>query len=471
MASAASAVSAKTFLGQPDWISWLDELQDGIFPYLNHNDLSKSARTCRLFAQQSATLFPQAAAPHLVSEVHSAFGRMTQDESGDSHLAFSPNEEWVAHVLELRNPQPLKQSRVIEIIVSYVPEETYQMAAQRVDQYFGADLLAEFGGFKAYACFGQFTLGFRRKYIDRVNTAHLVDGQKKQHTVMRTMDRMWGRLGLAVRYQYGKGQVVRVFHQRYSNSDKQLACAGEVSMTGVPNELYPPRAEMLQEMRQMIAGTHLTTIIPLHPETAAKHQTHLQQTIGREVDTALKFFPVAAFKTPEIRNHIVEYTGVFSKKRIFQYQDLTRSWTRYLPQQVLSAVGGLIHVTCFPMIDATDMKDLPWTNNGKELAALPEISTLIAQQMIGQSALVLQKYFPKAIVLNLQQNQQTGNFVLSEETSKDGNPPPFAVTPLKPEDEAAVPSMSLLTNASTAEIAATIEQIMLGLHPKIQLAK
>src|SRR5262249_29611657 len=139
-----------------------------------------------LFSHQAATRFPQAAAPHLVSEVHSAFGRMTQDENDASHPAFSANED------ELANLEPtysrLNQRRIIEILVAYVPEETYHMAAQRVNQYFGADFLAVFGGFKAYVCFSQFTLGYRRKYIDVTSTKDLIDGQKKEQAVMRTMD-------------------------------------------------------------------------------------------------------------------------------------------------------------------------------------------------------------------------------------------------------------------------------------------
>jgi hypothetical protein len=223
------------------------------------------------------------------------------------------------------------------------------LAAKDVSSLFGP-FLRNLGGMEWYLSLPRCQMNDQGRsgssHIDYLTPRDLVDSTGKAHAVMRGFDHRRGLPAIGVVFEDGKKQHVQAFYplrgQVFSCSNQQNRVRGVDASPGIDS--HKLHAFSLQ-MKKMMEGRHLTTIIKQSPDVAQKHAQFLRETTRGAFSTAL-YLASPAFAR-NVRNHVLEYVGEFSGQEQKGYLNEALSVSD-CPETLVDAVG-IAHLLSFPL--------------------------------------------------------------------------------------------------------------------------
>jgi hypothetical protein len=453
--------------------------------FLPSRDILVASRVNRTFCRAAPRVFEQSAATaaNLVNEAVSAIDKA-------SEYALSPREAV--------SRQPLK------IIVSYLGNEIYRLAEERLNQYYGPGLFQYFGGMRGYTILPQLELpqGYDNDYIDGVKPDTMKDSSGALCPLMKLADER-GRLGLAIVFRDGFSRGVKVIHQREANRDQGSLCvAGQYGRVDGLDNNRPDRGTLTATMQQVAAGTHLRIVIDI-PRLLRTHQELLTQRIMNEFATFLQFTKMPLFSTPLIRTLIAEYithskeeaiseilaisesrknpspvTTIVSSssaeptpimKTNKEYQNLVTTWTKFFPSDFISSIGGVYSASRFKRIESK--KDLEVSYIGYDSEKLLELAReRLTDAMQNRDILVIKQHYPQWIAIKFQDKEsQHPCIYLVYQQEIEGQEPSLVFAPL-PGQLHPIAAVAQLAGPPSADKYSQLKLMMLGMHPTVCVA-
>lgn len=467
--------------------------------FLSAQEMLSKATVSKSFNAAVSKAFPQAAAGKLIPEAESDL-----DESTNYRLSVPPPGMSLG---DMSRWSLFDHHRPLKIVISYLgdrPSQIYQMAARRVNQYFGKDLIDCLGGMRHYACVPQITFSNEntRAYLDMVE----FDAMKKPNgtlaPVKKTRD-AFGRLGLAIIFRDGSNRAVKVLHKRHKEVDNEyMMCfpgdSRDVRMSNCTTGYLKP---LTQKIKEAATGTNLTTTIDI-PRLLQPHQENLTRRIIQDLATFLQFTKLPLFheevprrlvagylyhheedailelRPPIFRNPVrstPQEALIFKtemEKRNQEYQALVATWTREFPLELISSLGGVYSINLFRS-DMDVKMGHPYFSDRREFINHAPTLELLKQAMKNRSILVIETkhdYSGFDLIMIKFQDKHTKNeciYFLFQE--KNWGKVTLFFTPW-PDSPHSMDAVNQLAGPPSPDKYTCLKQMILGVHPTVCVA-